>query len=237
MTEWLLPQERKTDMLSVLTYIREGMYFEAIISIISKAFVVFCCLPIHELAHGFVANKCGDHTAKTQGRLTMNPFAHLDPIGTIMIFLFGIGYARPVPVNPARLKHPRRDMALIALAGPVTNFLMGFVCIFIYYALVRFLPQGITSDAICYFFSFAATVNVSLAVFNMLPIPPLDGAKVLGSVLPDKIYFKIMQYEKYIMIGLMVLLFLGVFSRIISAVSEFMINIISIIPRLIFFGV
>lgn len=221
-------------MLSFLTYLREGMYFEAVISIISKAFVIFCCLPVHELAHGLIADKCGDKTARVQGRLTINPFAHLDPIGTIMIFLFGIGYAKPVPVNPAKLKHPRKDMALIALAGPVSNLIMGFVCIFIYYALLRFLPESIAVNAVLYFFNFAAMVNVSLAVFNMLPVPPLDGAKVLGSVLPDKIYFKVMQYERYIMLGLMVLLFLGVFNGIISVVSGFMMRIISFIPELIF---
>lgn len=234
MTEWLLPQERKTDMLSVLTYIKEGMYYEAVIAVLSRCFIVFCCMPIHELAHGLIADKCGDKTARAQGRLTINPFAHLDPIGTIMIFLFGIGYAKPVPVNPARLKHPRKDMALIALAGPVSNLIMSFLCVFVYFGIYRFAPDSYVTKAVLTFFSFAAMVNISLAVFNLLPIPPLDGAKVIGSVLPDKIYFKIMQYERYIMIGMMVLLFLGVFNRVISAVSEFLIDIMSIIPQLIF---
>ena len=115
------------NVLSILSYLRQGEYLEAIIAILSRCFVVFCCLPIHELAHGWVANKCGDDTAKLQGRLTFNPFAHLNPIGTIMIFLFGIGYANPVPVNPARLKQPRKDMALISLAGPLSNRIMAFI--------------------------------------------------------------------------------------------------------------
>lgn len=221
-------------MFSLLSYLRSGMYFEAVIAVLSRCFVVFCCTPIHEFAHALIADKCGDHTAKARGRLTINPLAHLDPIGTIMIFLVGIGYAKPVPVNPARLKHPRRDMALIALAGPASNLIMSFLCIFVYYGINRFAPVSTVTNAVLTFFYFASMVNVSLAVFNLLPIPPLDGAKIWGSILPDKIYFKIMSYERYIMIGLMILLFLGVFNSIISAVSGFLINIMSIIPRLIF---
>lgn len=234
MTEWLLPMERKTDMLSVLTYLREGMYFEAIIAVLSRCFIVFCCMPIHELAHGLIADKCGDKTARAQGRLTINPLAHLDPIGTIMIFLVGVGYAKPVPVNPAKLRHPRKNMALIALAGPASNLIMSFLCVFIYFGIYRFAPESTVTEAVCTFFNFAAVVNISLAVFNLLPVPPLDGAKIWGSILPDKIYFKIMSYEKYIMIGLMVLLFLGVFNRIVSTISGFLLEIMSIIPKLIF---
>lgn len=224
-------------MLSILSYLRQGEYLEAIIAIISRCFVVFCCLPIHELAHGWVANKCGDDTAKLQGRLTFNPFAHLNPIGTIMIFLFGIGYANPVPVNPARLKHPRKDMALISLAGPLSNLIMAFVSVFIFYAVSVFDNGSTVMYAIMYFFYFAASVNVTLAVFNLLPIPPLDGAKILGAVLPDRIYFKYMQYERYVMIALFVLLFIGVLNTPIAWLSSFMMKIISIIPRLIFGGI
>ena len=111
-------------MLSILSYLRQGEYLLALISILSSCFVVFCCLPVHELAHGWVAYKLGDTTAKDEGRLTFNPLAHLNPIGTIMIFLFGIGYARPVPVNPNRFKHPKSGMALVSLAGPAANLLM-----------------------------------------------------------------------------------------------------------------
>lgn len=224
-------------MLSILSYLRQGEYLEAIIAIISRCFVVFCCLPIHELAHGWVANKCGDDTAKFQGRLTFNPFAHLNPIGTIMIFLFGIGYANPVPVNPARLKHPRKDMALISLAGPLSNLIMAFISVFIFYAVSVFDNGSTVMYAIMYFFYFAASVNVTLAVFNLLPIPPLDGAKILGAVLPDRIYFKYMQYERYVMIALFVLLFIGVLNTPIAWLSSFMMKIISIIPRLIFGGI
>lgn len=224
-------------MLSILSYLRQGEYLEAIIAIVSRCFVVFCCLPIHELAHGWVANKCGDDTARLQGRLTFNPFAHLNPIGTIMIFLFGIGYANPVPVNPARLKHPRKDMALISLAGPLSNLIMAFISVFIFYAVSVFDNGSTVMYAIMYFFYFAASVNVTLAVFNLLPIPPLDGAKILGAVLPDRIYFKYMQYERYVMIALFVLLFVGVLNTPIAWLSSFMMKIISIIPRLIFGGI
>lgn len=221
-------------MSQMLSLLRSGDYLSLMIIILSKCFVIFCCMPVHELAHGYVAYKCGDDTAKLKGRLTINPFAHLDLIGTIMILLFGIGYAKPVPVNPARLRHPRRDMALVALAGPVSNLLMGFVSVFIYYIInaAGSINAGIV--ALGYFFLYAAQVNVMLSVFNILPIPPLDGAKIFSAVLPDKIYFKIMQYDRYIMIALMILLFTGLLNTPIAWLTNRMLDFISIIPRLIF---
>ena len=234
MTELLMPLRRIDFMFQMLELFKEGEYLALMIIVLSRCFVVFCCLPIHELAHALIATKCGDDTARLKGRLTINPFAHLDIIGTIMIFLFGIGYANPVPVNPARLKHPRRDMALVALAGPVSNLLMAFVSVFIYYIILATGSSNVGIIAVAWFFWYAASVNCTLAVFNFLPIPPLDGAKIFSAILPDKIYFKIMQYDRYIMIGLMVLLFTGVLSTPIAWLTDLILNLISIIPNLIF---
>ena len=221
--------------MSIFSYLRTGEYLEAILLILSRSFIVFCCLPIHELAHGYIAYRLGDETAKYKGRLTFNPFAHLNPIGTIMIFLFGIGYANPVPVNPARLKHPRRDMALISLAGPASNLIMAFISGFIFTALNSAVSSyGSVLWAVAYFFYYAAIVNVTLAVFNLIPIPPLDGSKILASVLPDKIYFKYMQYERYVMIALMLLLFTGFLDRPIGFLANAVMYIILFIPNLIF---
>ncbi len=220
-------------MFSVLSLVRNGEYFEAIISVLSRCFVVFCCMPIHELAHGFIAYKLGDKTAKNQGRLTFNPLAHLNPIGTLMIFLFGIGYANPVPINPNNFKKPKAGMALTALAGPMSNLLLGFVSVFMFY-FVASVGHSSFANAVCIFFYFAAMINVTLAVFNLLPIPPLDGSKILAGILPDKAYYKYMQYERYVMIALFVLLFIGVLDTPISFLSSKMMNLISFIPSLIF---
>lgn len=225
------------NMLSILSYLRQGEYLLAIIVILSRCFVVFCCLPIHELAHGLIAYKLGDNTAKNQGRLSFNPFAHLNPIGTLMIFLFGIGYANPVPINPNNFKNPKKGMALTALAGPASNLVMGFLSVFIYYALASFNSSSSVMYAVTYFFYFSASVNVTLAVFNLLPIPPLDGSKVLSAVLPDDKYFKYMQYERYIMLILFALLFVGVLDTPIAWLSSVMMKLISIIPKLIFGGI
>ncbi len=222
-------------MLSILGLIRNGEYLQAVVSILSRCFVVFCCMPIHELAHGWVANLLGDDTAKRQGRLTFNPIAHLNPIGTLMIFLFGIGYANPVPINPNNFKKPKQGMALTALAGPLSNLLLGFVSITFCFAISRFAGASGLASSIAQFFYFSAYVNVTLAVFNLLPIPPLDGSKVLASVLPYKVYYKYMQYERYVMIAVMVLLFTGLLDKPISFLSNAMMVFISFIPRIIFF--
>lgn len=215
---------------SIINLIINGQYMEAIVQTLARCFVVFCCSPFHELAHGYVADKLGDHTARNKGRLTFNPFAHVDPIGTIMIFLFGIGYAKAVPVNPLNFKKPKRDLAIVSVAGPVANIIMAFGCGFCYVATYKFgLP-----DIIGLFFYFAAMVNVSLAVFNLLPIPPLDGSKILAAFLPDKIYFKYMRYERYVMIVLLLLLFVGVLDGVITFLAANLMAIILFIPRLIF---
>lgn len=220
--------------MSIFSYLRNGDMTSLIILVLSRMFVVLCCMPVHEMAHAYAAYKCGDDTASLKGRLTINPFAHLDLIGTLMILFFGIGYANPVPVNPARLKHPRRDMALVSLAGPAANIILSFIFVFLTYFLTFIGSGSNIINLIAVFFSYAATVNVTLAVFNLIPIPPLDGAKIFSAVLPDRIYFKIMKYDRYIMIALFVLLFTGVLNTPITWLSNVLMSIISFIPRLIF---
>lgn len=224
--------------MSLISSIMSGDVLTAIILIVSRAFVVFFCLPIHELSHGWAAYKLGDNTAKNMGRLSFNPIAHLDPIGTIMIFLFGIGYARPVPINPLRFKDYRKGIALTALAGPLSNLIMSFIFALVG-TLVYFISvkTGITSaliQIIWLFFRYAASINISLAVFNLLPIPPLDGSRILGAILPDRLYEKYFRYERIIMIALIVLLFTGILNTPLMMLVSLFERIIYFIPNLIF---
>lgn len=221
-------------MLSIFSYMRDGNYLGAVISVLSRCFVVFCCLPIHELSHGLVAYWLGDDTAKLKGRLTLNPLAHLNPLGTIMLLLVGVGYAEPVPVNPRNFKNPKGGMALTALAGPMSNLLMGWVSIWLFYICNAYISNSTFGSAVTFFFLYAAQINVMLAVFNLLPIPPLDGSKIFAGLLPSKAYFKYMQYERYVMIALFVLLLTGVLNGVISFLTGILINFISIIPNMIF---
>ncbi len=199
----------------------EMSLLDFIVSIGATIFVVFCATPLHEYAHALVAVKLGDDTPINRGRLTINPMAHIDPIGAIMIFLFGFGYAKPVEVRMRHFKKPKRDMALVALAGPVCNLLQSLVFL-VLYNLFNVLSMGGNSALalIGLFFFFAASININLAVFNLLPVPPLDGSRLLTALLPSKYYYKIMQYERYIMIALMVLLFTGVLTTPLSIISS-----------------
>lgn len=188
-----------------------GDWREILLKLAVKVFIVFCILPIHEFAHAFIAYKLGDHTARLSGRLTLNPLAHIDPIGGLMILLVGFGYAKAVPVNMRNFKNPKGGMALVAVAGPLSNLLMATVFTFFSVLVVRFAYSSLDSgiaNALFTFTSYAAIINVNLAVFNLLPIPPLDGSRIMNAILPDRIYFKIMQYERYIMIGLFLLMIL-----------------------------
>lgn len=221
-------------MVSIFNYIRQGEYLIAIIAVLSRCFVVFCCLPIHEYAHCLAAHLLGDDTAKNQGRLTLNPLAHLNPIGTVMIFLFGIGYGNPAPINPNNFKKPKQGMALTALAGPASNLILSFISIWGFYIVGNLSKGNAIGTSVAYFFLFAAQINTMLAVFNLLPIPPLDGSRVLGGLLPDKAYYKYMMYERYIMIALMVLLFTGILDTPIAFLTNKLMRLIAFLPSLVF---
>lgn len=171
---------------------------------------VMLALTVHELCHGLIAYKLGDPTAKNAGRLTLNPLAHIDPLGLLCMVLFRFGWAKPVPVNMRWFKHPKRDMALVAAAGPVSNLLFGTVCVFVYYLLALYAPELAIVDACMSFTATLASLNVGFAVFNLLPLPPLDGSRILGLVIPDRWYYQLMRYERYIQLAVMVLLYMGV---------------------------
>lgn len=186
---------------------------EILAGLFASVFVVFCTMPVHEYAHAWVATKLGDQTARLQGRLSLNPMRHIDPLGAAMIILVGFGYAKAVPVNPRNFKNPKAGMALTALAGPAANLLMALIFLLLKNIVSLFSLSNVFAAALLYFFVFAASINIGLAVFNLIPIPPLDGSRILQMLIPSKYYFKVMQYERYIILVVLLLLCFGVLNK------------------------
>lgn len=176
------------------------------------------CITLHELGHGFVAWKLGDDTAYRAGRLTLNPVKHIDITGLLMMVCFRFGWAKPVPVNMYRFRNPKKGMAITALAGPVTNFLLAFVFMFVYGLLMHPLSRSDAGRYMLRMLSLGAYISTGLGIFNLIPIPPLDGSKILLSVLSDENYAKLMRYERYGMILLVALVATGILGRPLSAV-------------------
>ncbi|MCR4593986.1 MAG: site-2 protease family protein [Clostridiales bacterium] len=223
----------------LLALLRNGFDPVKIIAFIfSMAFVVFCTMPVHEYAHALVATKLGDQTPRLQGRLTLNPIAHISPLGAVMILLVGFGYAKPVSVNARNFKNPKFGMALTALAGPISNLLMALVfsilSVICYHHIDKNTSKGLLMLAVYTFLYFAAYVNIQLAVFNLIPIPPLDGSRLLQVFVPQKYYFKLLQYERYIIIAIFVLLFTGILSTPLSFLTSVIFNLFQKLGELIF---
>ena len=185
----------------------------------------FLSVVLHEISHGYVAYALGDPTAKSRGRLSLNPLRHLDVIGLLSMILFRFGWAKPVPVNPYYFKNRKLGMSLVALAGPVSNLLFTFIGITIAYCLTL-IPLGankylyLIMQGLFDFFIIFAILNIGLAVFNLIPIPPLDGSKILFSWLPNRIYMKFLQFEQYGFILLIILLNIPQFESAISTVRD-----------------
>jgi Zn-dependent protease len=191
--------------------------------------ILLIALPVHEFAHGWVAYKMGDPTAKYAGRLTLNPFKHLDLMGVIMMYVVGFGWAKPVPVNSVYFKDRRKGMILVSLAGPLSNLILGFLSMFLWGIFVKLVDVGLIAANTAFmanliinvqdFFQTLVIVNISLAVFNLFPIPPLDGSRLISSFIPEESYYRFARYEQYIGLAFLAIVVLvpnNIIGKIIS---------------------
>ncbi len=191
------------------------LFSGSLTAMISGAVIVLVTITVHELAHGYMAYLLGDNTAKNAGRLSLNPLAHLDPLGAILLFVTGFGWAKPVPINPFYFKGSRsRGILLVSLAGPLSNVVLAFV-------LAMFVPLAARFNmSLAQIIASAIYLNIYMAIFNLLPIPPLDGSKILASLIPKDTAYKFLSVmDQYGMILLLVLAITNVFGKIISPIA------------------
>lgn len=212
----------------------DGNLRDYVISFLLSLPIFLLALSFHETAHGYVASKLGDPTARSLGRLTLNPLKHLDPIGFLCMILFGMGWAKPVPVDTRYFKKPRRDMALTALAGPLSNVLMAAIFALVLrlsYTGLEFISIGnsTTATVLSIWLSFlmlGIRLNAMLAVFNMIPVSPLDGGRILNFFLPSRLVYKMSRYERVISLVLMAALMVGVLTPVINFLSDLLVRLL-----------
>ncbi len=194
----------------------QRMDWWGLVTLLISALSALLCITLHELSHGFVAWRLGDPTAKQAGRLTLNPIKHLDPVGLVMMLIAKVGWARPVPVDMRYFKRPKQGMALTALAGPAANFLTAMLAVGLASLIWHFGSVSQASLLALCVLSNIALLGVGMGLFNLIPVSPLDGSKIMFALLPSQIYYKILRYERFVGIVLIVLVLLGVFSRPLS---------------------
>ncbi len=219
--------------IGALREIWEGFDFSYLLSILLSVIPSLLCITLHELSHGLVAYRLGDDTARQAGRLTLNPLRHLDLMGLVMMVVAHVGWAKPVPVNMMNFKNPKRGMALTSLAGPVSNVLI--TCVFFFLYGLLYLPlsaRGLAAgEYLLEMIRLTAVISMGYAVFNIIPIPPLDGSKVLFSLVSDRAYYQLMRYERYGMILLYALVFTNVLGAPLRTAISFLAGKLLIFAR------
>ncbi len=208
-----------------------------VVTIVAAVFLILVSIPLHEAAHSWIAYKLGDKSQKAQGRLTLNPFVHIDPVGALMIVLIGFGWGRPASVDSRKFKDPKKGLALVALFGPLSNLLVGWLFIFIETAIVKLAPNLLLLDigqAIAIFLQICAEISIWLGVLNLLPIPLFDGFTILSAFLPPETEIKIAEKQGMISIIVIILLFAGILTWPIEFISNFVIKFFYFISALPF---
>ena len=215
----------------MLDYLKEfwvQFHWEAMLNSLQRLAGVLLCLTVHETCHGLAAYALGDPTAKERNRLSLNPLHHIDWLGLAAMFLCGFGWAKPVPVDMRYFKNPRRGMAITALAGPVSNFLLALVLLFSASRMWALPAEGPAARLFAFLLT-TAVLSIGLGLFNLLPIPPLDGSKVLFALLPEGAYYTLMRYERYGMMVLLLLVWLNVGGSFLSEgiyiIYQWMVNL------------
>ena len=208
-------------MFGYLQNLFQALDIHSMLGAILRVVAVLLCLTVHETCHGLAAYVLGDPTAKSRHRLSLNPLRHIDWLGLAMMFFVGFGWAMAVPVDPRNFKKPKEGMALTALAGPVSNFLLAVIALSGSKVIYLYASYSVWMELLFNFLLYTvAPLSIGLGLFNLLPIPPLDGSKVLGAVLPDGLYFMLMRYERYGMFLLIALSYFGITSHLISGAIQ-----------------
>ena len=210
----------------------QGDFVTILIQVLATLMVIFLVLPFHEWAHAWVASLLGDKSIKYRGRLSLNPLSHIDYMGALCLILFGFGWAKPVPVDDRNFKNPKVGMAITALAGPVANIVAAMAGGFIFYGIMYLAPTILMNKVGAYFMLFLQyyiVLNCSLAVFNLIPIPPLDGSKIMFAFMSDKAVYKFYQYQQYFSIALFALIMLGVLDIPLGFLQSLLSNLVSAI--------
>ena len=226
-------------MHSFQEFFSQSFQWGGLVNLLIQVAAVLLCLTVHETCHGLAALALGDPTAKSQHRLSLNPLRHLDFFGTLMMLVAGFGWAKPVMVNPSYFKNPKSGMALTALAGPVSNFLLALLALLVRgFVLVPYTLTG-GSTAVGYVIQFLETLavlSVGLGLFNLIRFPPLEGSKVAEAFLPDRIYFQILRYERWGMVVLVLLLWSGVLDAPLMAAQRWVLDWMVRVGNLPYFG-
>ena len=207
-------------MLHYLQELFHALDFQSLGDAVLRMAAIFLCLTVHETCHGLAAYVLGDPTAKSMHRLSLNPLRHIDWLGLAMMFVAGFGWAKPVPVNPGYFKKPKQGMALTALAGPVSNLALAILTLGAFRIIYSYVPYFPGINWILNFLIETSMLTVGLGVFNLIPIPPLDGSKVLDVLLPERWYHLVLQYERYLMLAVVLLAWSGAFGGPLTAAME-----------------